>query len=368
MRLLITGSNGFVGKNLVVSLGERPGWEIVRFDREHALKSLPEKIAQCDAVVHLAGVNRPQDPREFGAGNAGLTQTLCAAMASIGRPLPLIVASSTQAVRDNPYGRSKRAAELAAEELASRTGNPVMIYRLPGVFGKWCRPNYNSVVATFCHNVARNLPIIVDDSAAQLHLVHVDDVVAEFLLALQAPTPGWRMGTVLPLYEITLGELARQIQAFRSCRDNLVLERVGTGIVRALYSTYISYLPTEQFAYGLSPHVDPRGSFVEMLKTQDSGQFSFFTAHPGVTRGGHYHHAKTEKFLVIKGSARFRFRHILSDERYEVDVSGDKPTVVETIPGWAHDITNTGTDELVVMLWANEIFDRNRPDTYACPL
>ena len=368
MRLLITGSNGFVGKNLVVKLGERPGCEIVRFDREHALESLPDKLVQCDAVVHLAGVNRPQDPREFDTGNSGLTQSLCEGIAKIGRPLPLIVASSTQAGRDNPYGRSKRAAELAAEALAVRTGNPVVVYRLPGIFGKWCRPNYNSVVATFCHNIASNLPIRVDDPATQLRLVHVDDVVGEFLSSLETPTPGLRMGTVLPQYETTLGELASQIVAFRNCRDNLVVERVGTGFVRALYSTYVSYLPTEQFAYGLSSHVDPRGTFVEMLKTKDSGQFSFFTAHPGVTRGGHYHHAKTEKFLVIKGSARFRFRHVLSDERYEIEVSGDHPAVVETIPGWAHDITNTGTDELVVMLWANEIFDRDRPDTIACPV
>jgi UDP-2-acetamido-2,6-beta-L-arabino-hexul-4-ose reductase len=196
----------------------------------------------------------------------------------------------------------------------------------------------------------------------------VDDVVAACLAALEAPAPGLRWGSVSPEYGITLGELAQQIEAFRNCRESLVTERVGTGLVRALYSTYVSYLPPEKFTYGLASHADPRGVFVEMLKTHDSGQFSFFTAYPGVTRGGHYHHAKTEKFLVIRGSAQFRFRHLLTGERFEVTVRGDHPAVVDTIPGWVHDITNIGTDELVVMLWANEVFDRARPDTIAAPV
>ena len=368
MRVLITGSRGFIGKNLSAALGERAGFQVVRFDRDDAREALREKVAAADAVVHLAGVNRPPDPAQFEVGNAGLTSDLCAAIDQAGRPIPLILASSAQAERDNAYGRSKRAAERAVEDLSSRTGSPVVIYRLANVFGKWCRPDYNSVIATFCHNVARDLPIRIDDPDAPLRLIHVDDVVSEFLAALAMPTAGLRWGTVTPEYHTTLGQLAEQISAFRNCRNDLVIERVGAGLVRALYSTYVSYLPTTGFAYGLPSYGDQRGVFVEMLKTTDSGQFSFFTAHPGVTRGGHYHHAKTEKFLVIKGSARFRFRHILGDERYEIDVSGDHPTVVETIPGWAHDITNTGTDELVVMLWANEIFDRDRPDTIACPV
>jgi UDP-2-acetamido-2,6-beta-L-arabino-hexul-4-ose reductase len=368
MRVLVTGSRGFVGKNLCVALGERRRYEVSAFDRGDDPASLGAAVAGVDAVVHLAGVNRPRDPAEFESGNADLTRRLCEAIAAAGRPVALVVTSSIQAERDNPYGRSKRAAEQAAEELARRTGSPVAIYRLPGVFGKWCRPDYNSVVATFCHNIAHGLPIRIDDPAAHLRLVHVDDVVLEIERALAAPAPGLRRGAVAPEYETTLGELARQIEAFRNCRDSLVVERVGTGFVRALYATYVSYLPTSQFAYALPSHADPRGVFVEMLKTPDSGQFSFFTARPGVTRGGHYHHAKTEKFLVVRGSARFRFRHVLTGEQCEIDVSGDRPTVVETIPGWAHDITNTGTDEMVVMLWANEIFDRDRPDTIASPL
>lgn len=365
MRVLITGSRGFVGKNLSVVLGELGRHEVTHFGRGDTPEALRQKLAGADAVVHLAGVNRPQDPGEFETGNAGLTQVLCDAIETSGRTVPLIMASSIQAERDNPYGRSKRAAERAAEALAGRTANPVAIYRLPNVFGKWCRPNYNSVVATFCHNVANDLPIRIDDPATLLRLVHVDDVVAEFVAALSAPEPRLRWGSVAPEYETTLGDLAQRIEAFRNCRSDLVIERVGQGLVRALYATYVSYLPTRKFAYGLPSHGDPRGVFVEMLKTLDSGQFSYFTAHPGVTRGGHYHHTKTEKFLVIKGSARFRFRHLMTDERYEIDVSGDQPMVVETIPGWAHDITNTGHDELIVMLWANEIFDRARPDTVA---
>jgi UDP-2-acetamido-2,6-beta-L-arabino-hexul-4-ose reductase len=357
-----------VGKNLGVVLDERADCEVIRFDRGQDPAALPGLLDSADAVVHLAGVNRPQDPAEFQAGNVGLTEFLCASIEQLQRPVPLLLASSTQADQDNPYGRSKRAAEQAAEALAARTGNPVVIYRLPGIFGKWCRPDYNSVVATFCHRIARGLPIRIDDPATPLRLVHVDDVVSGFLAALESPAPGLRRGTVGPVYGITLGELARQIEAFRSCREDLVIERVGTGLVRALYSTYVSCLPPAQFAYGLASHADPRGVFVEMLKTRDSGQFSFFTAHPGVTRGGHYHHTKTEKFLVIRGVARFRFRHLLTGERCELDVSGDRPTVVETIPGWAHDITNTGDSELVVMIWANEVFDRDRPDTIAAPV
>ena len=365
MRVLITGASGFIGRNIGVRLGELPGYPVVAFGREDSLDTLAERIAAADAVIHLAGVNRPKDPAEFEAGNAGFTVEVCRAIERSGRPVPLIVASSTQAELNSPYGLSKRAAERACEELASNTGNPVSIYRLPNVFGKWCRPNYNSVVATFCHNIANDLPIRIDDPSTELCLVHIDDVVSEFVAALSAPQKGLRWGSVAPEFRTTLGKLASQIEAFRNCRSDLVIERVGAGLVRALYATYVSYLPTRKFAYGLPSHGDPRGVFVEMLKTLDSGQFSYFTAHPGVTRGGHYHHTKTEKFFVIKGSACFRFRHLMTGERYEIDVSGDQPTVVETIPGWTHDITNTGHDELIVMLWANEIFDRARPDTVA---
>lgn len=349
----------------MVRLGELAGYEAIGFDREDSLDDLTERVRQADAVVHLAGVNRPKDIKEFAEGNAGLTARLCDLIAVTERKIPLIISSSIQAEVANPYGESKLGAEKAVEALAVKTGNPVTIFRLPGVFGKWCRPNYNSVVATFCHNIANDLPIQINDPAASLKLVYVDDVVDEFIRTLDVMPEGLSLGEVSPVCRITLGELAVQIEAFRNCRGSLVSERVGTGLVRALYATYVSYLPPAKFAYDLPKYGDERGVFVEMLKTQDSGQFSFFTAHPGITRGGHYHHTKTEKFLVIKGAARFGFRHVVTDERHELFTSGDKPQVVETVPGWTHDITNVGDDEMVVMLWANEIFDRARPDTIA---
>lgn len=366
MRVLVTGARGFIGKNLTVRLRERADVQVSEFCRENSLNELAELVAHTDAVVHLAGENRPQDLSEFERGNAGLTVALCDAIRRCGRPVPLILASSTQGALDNPYGRSKRAAEAAAEKLATDIGNPVTIYRLPGVFGKWCRPNYNSVVATFCHNIANDLPIRIDDPATVVRLVYVDDVIADFMVALQVMPGEVQRREVTPEYSIALGDLADQVRAFGNCRTSLVSEPVGRGLVRALYSTYVSYLPPSRFVYDLQRHGDERGVFVEMLKTPDCGQFSYFTAHPGVTRGGHYHHSKTEKFLVIKGKARFGFRNVVTNETYELLASGDWPQVVETVPGWTHDITNVGSDELVVMLWANEVFDRDNPDTIAC--
>jgi UDP-2-acetamido-2,6-beta-L-arabino-hexul-4-ose reductase len=368
-RILITGANGFIGKNLLVRMSELPSITIITYVRGDDVVNLPTLLANVDCVVHLAAENRPVDDTTFSQVNTGLTQALCEALVAehqrSGRQLPLVLASSTQAERDNPYGQSKLAAEQAVKQLCAATGHPAIIYRLPGVFGKWCKPNYNSVVATFCHNIARGLPIKINDPSARLQLVYVDDVVSSFIAALDAPAAGLTHGDVTPLYTTTLGELAHQIHAFGDCRTSLLSERVGTGLVRALYATYISYLPNEKFSYEVPQHADPRGVFVEMLKTPDSGQFSYFTAHPGVTRGGHYHHTKTEKFLVIKGEALFRFRHLLTDELVELRTSGTKPHVVDTIPGWSHDITNVGDDEMVVMLWANENFDLQKPDTVA---
>lgn len=364
MRVLVTGSGGFVGKNLVFRLAEQQ-FDVLHFTRDSSPDALPALVAQADAIIHLAGENRPQDVDAFELVNGALTQSLCAAVQASGRQIPLILASSAQAAMDNPYGRSKLSGERAVEALAASTGNPALIYRLPGVFGKWSRPNYNSVVATFCHNIARGLPIQVADASKEITLVYVDDVIDEFIRALSAMQPGLVSGEVQPVYTITLGELAATIEAFRDSRKTLVTEPVGRGLTRGLYSTYVSFLPPTQFAYDIPRYGDQRGVFVEMLKTADSGQFSFFTAHPGVTRGMHYHHTKTEKFLVIKGSARFGFRNLVSDERTEIHVSGEDLRIVDTIPGWVHDITNVGDDEMIVMLWANEIFDRERPDTIA---
>lgn len=375
MKVLVTGANGFVGKNLQLHLAERTDVEVVHFTRNNALAELPALLQGVDFVFHLAGVNRPQDLQEFSTGNADLTQTLCQAVcaeaASSGKTLPLIYTSSTQAGRDNPYGKSKHAAEDVLRAVARSDQMPVHIFRLPNVFGKWCKPNYNSAVATFCHNIAHGLPIQVNDPTATVTLVHVDDVVQRFVQLMDGAdvaVDADGFSTVAPQFTTTVGELAQQIQLFKDSRATLLTERVGAGLVRALYATYVSYLPVEAFAYTVPQHGDPRGVFVEMLKTPDCGQFSYFTAHPGITRGGHYHHSKTEKFLVIKGQARFKFRHMNTGQTHELLTSGDKAEIVETVPGWTHDITNVGSDEMVVMLWANEVFDRARPDTFASPL
>lgn len=368
MKVLVTGSEGFIGKNLLAHLALRREVEVVAFTRKSSKIELVQAVVQADFVFHLAGVNRPNDPGEFLSSNTAFTRQLCDALRSVGRQVPVLFASSIQAELENPYGTSKRAGENALQDYHELTGSPVHIFRLTNVFGKWCRPNYNSVVATFCHNISRDIPIQVNDPEAVLNLVYVDDVISRFLSVMEGTFSCGLRGAVAPHYSISLGELAQQIRLFRGSRNSLVTEKVGTGLTRALYATYMSYLPTRAFAYEVVAYGDPRGVFVEMLKTKDSGQFSFFTAHPGLTRGGHYHHSKTEKFLVIKGVARFKFRHILSEETYELMTNGDRPEIVETVPGWTHDITNIGDHEMIVMLWANEIFDRALPDTYACPV
>ena len=375
MKVLITGANGFVGKNLQLHLAERKDVQVVCFTRSDDMAQLPAMLLGVDFVFHLAGVNRPQDPQDFVTSNVDLTQALCQAVSAVaetsGKKVPILYTSSTQAGRDNLYGQSKRGAEDALLSATRSHQVPVHIFRLPNVFGKWCKPNYNSAVATFCHNIARGFPIQINDPAAPVTLVYVDDVIEHFVQLMDgadAAAGSDGFGTVAPQYTTTVGELASYIQAFKDSRSTLMTERVGTGLVRALYATYVSYLPVEAFAYAVPQHADPRGVFVEVLKTPDAGQFSFFTAHPGITRGGHYHHSKTEKFLVIKGQARFKFRHMQTGQAHELVTSGDKPELVETVPGWTHDITNIGTIEMIVMLWANEVFDRSKPDTFACPL
>ena len=363
MKVLVTGTNGFMGKNLMLHLREQADTEVLSFVRGDSDAQLRAALVLADAVIHLAGENRPASPDAFEKVNAGLTRQICDDLRSLGKSIPLLLASSAQAELDNPYGHSKLAAEQAVAQLADDNGNPVAIYRLPGVFGKWCKPNYNSVVATFCHNKANDLSVQINDSNARIRLVYVDDVVNAFLLSLASPWTGLVRPAVQPEYSISLGELSAKIDAFKNCRSTLMSERVGTGLTRALYATYVSYLPKDKFSYAVPAYADTRGVFVEMLKTPDAGQFSFITAHPGITRGGHYHHTKTEKFMVIKGKARFGFRHMLTNEVYHLDTEGSKPQVVETVPGWTHDITNVGDEEMVVMVWANEIFDRSNPDT-----
>jgi len=367
-RVLVTGADGFIGKNLLLHFAEMDNVECISFTRENNLDDLLNSLAGVDWIIHLAGINRPKSTDEFIKGNIGLTEAICNLVKASGRIIPIVFASSIQVNLHNDYGRSKLAAEEALLSLYQETDNPVYIFRLPNVFGKFSRPNYNSVVATFCHNIARNLPIQINDPAVVISLVYIDDLVESFKELLFKGHNHDCFVEVSPSYEMTVGDLAKQLKQFKNSRDDLVLGTVGKGLIRALYSTYLSYLPPESFLYPLKQFRDERGLFVEMLKTTVCGQFSFFSAHPGVTRGGHYHHTKTEKFLIIKGKARFRFRHMATGEYYELDISGDTSQIVETAPGWTHDVTNISNEELICMLWANEIFDQEKPDTFPYPV
>lgn len=367
-RVLVTGANGFIGRNLVVHLRSVSEWEVLTFTRGDSDESLARSVESADAIIHLAGENRPKTESDFEAVNGGLTRRICEMVAtrhSRGRASPrFLLASSRQAALDNPYGRSKVSGEDAVRRTFTEVGGSAFIWRLPGVFGKWSRPNYNSVVATYCHNISRGLPITVRDPSAVVDLVYVDDVISSFCRALTDRRTGVSDAAVEPVYSVSLGDLAAQIQQFNESRRNLGVGRVGHGFTRALHATFLSFLPPEEFCYAVASHVDARGAFVEMLRTPDSGQVSYFTALPGVVRGGHYHHTKSERFLVVRGTAKFRFRNVVSGEYHELIASGAEPTIVETVPGWAHDVVNVGTDELVALLWANEIFDREKPDTF----
>ena len=368
MKVLITGANGFVAKNLTQYLLEKENIEILKLFRDSSEQELEQLVKSADWIVHLAGVNRPQTDAEFLEGNVSLTEKICNILSRLNKKTPIILSSSIQAEASNIYGQSKLGAEQVILKLNQENANPIYISRFVNIFGKWSRPNYNSAVATFCYNIANDLPIQVNDENALIRLVYVDDVVDTIWDILNNKYPENKTFEVQPEYQITVGKLAEVINGFKRSRESLITDHVGTGLVRALYSTYLSFLSPIQFDYAIPKYGDNRGIFVEMLKTPDTGQFSYFTAHPGITRGGHYHHTKTEKFLVMKGHALFKFKHVITGEFYELKTSGEEPRIVETVPGWTHDITNIGDEEMLVMLWANEIFDRSKPDTYAMSL
>ncbi|MGL5953033.1 MAG: UDP-2-acetamido-2,6-beta-L-arabino-hexul-4-ose reductase [Providencia rustigianii] len=367
MKILVTGANGFIGKNLCIMLRENGYQDIIEINRETPLSEFKHHLCNSDFIYHLAGVNRPEHEDEFFDGNANLTNFIIEQLQQSGKNPPLVITSSTQADKDNAYGKSKRLAELAVQQYGAKTQSPYFIYRLPNVFGKWCKPNYNSFVATFCHNILNSLDVTVHNPNAPVTLVYIDDVCRSLISLLSSENePGFKQ--IQPEYLTTVGDVAEKIQEFKESRNSLIIDSVGIGLTRALYSTYLSYMRPTQFSYTVPIYSDQRGSFSEMLKTKQSGQFSFFTALPGVTRGGHYHHTKNEKFLVLKGKALFKFKNISTGEYYEMTIDSSSPTIVETIPGWSHDITNISNEEMVVILWANEIFDRNIPDTYSYPL
>ena len=371
--ILITGAGGFVGKNLVATLRMAGYTDLMLFEKDDTPETLADYCRRAAFVVHLAGINRPTDPSEFYTGNAGLTDTLLANLEAAGNTAPVLVTSSTQAELDNDYGKSKRQAEEAIFAHRRRTGATVYVFRMPGVFGKWCRPNYNSVVATFCHNVAHGLPIQVRDSAFSLPLVYIDDVVACILAAFDGDVMMDRSATPIchmhPIHEVTLGRLAELIQGFAAGRTSLAVPDLVPGsFEKKLYSTYLSYLPSDQFSYPLEMHTDNRGSFTEFLRSPERGQVSINISHPGIVKGNHWHHTKNEKFLVVKGEGVIRFRNIFSKEVVEYHVSGDKLEVVDIPCGYTHNIENVGTEDMVTVMWANEAFDPDHPDTFFEPV
>jgi len=363
--ILITGSAGFVGKNLHVTLQQRQDIRLLCFDLHNDPVELYPLLDQADFVFHLAGVNRPQTPEEFTTSNTGLTEQICSYLAGQKRRVPLAITSSTQAGLDNAYGISKRGAEDAVFTYGKETGAPVYVFRLPNVFGKWCRPNYNSAVATFCNNIAHGLPIQVNDPHVVMNLVYIDDVVRSFIAVLDGVTDmqdGFCM--VKPVHTITLGEIVELITWFRDSREQRSIPNMADPFTKKLYAAYLSYLPEDQFKYPLKMNVDARGSFTEFIKTPDRGQVSVNISKPGITKGNHWHHTKNEKFLVVSGKGVIRFRKIGGNEVIEYPVSGEKLEVVDIPTGYTHNISNTGDTDLVTVMWCNEMFDPDRPDTF----
>jgi UDP-2-acetamido-2,6-beta-L-arabino-hexul-4-ose reductase len=363
MNIVVTGSQGFIAKNLLVHLSRMENIKATGLDRSCDKAEWEKHLNQADIIFHLAGTNRPADPAEFQQVNTGLTRFIVDRLENSGRSYLLIFSSSIQAALDNSYGQSKKNAEDYIRS-GVRNGSAV-IYRLPGVFGKWCRPNYNSVVATYCHNDTHDLPLEIRDPDYELRLVYIDDIIRSFLSHIRQPVEaGVRDAEVEPAYNITLGKLAATIQSFKKNRETLFLPDVGDGLEKALYSTWLTYLPTDQFAYDLELKTDARGSLFELLKTKNSGQIFISTTLPGITRGNHFHHTKTEKFVVIQGSGRIQFRSATGEEIIEYEVNGARPRVVDIPPGYTHNITNTGQDTMITLFWANELFDPQNPDTF----
>jgi UDP-2-acetamido-2,6-beta-L-arabino-hexul-4-ose reductase len=365
MNVLVTGANGFIGKNLVVALKSQKCTTVFEYDLDTDLALLDEYCKQADFVFHLAGVNRPKEQSEFIEGNLGFTSKLLETLEKHNNTCPVMISSSIQATLDNPYGQSKKAGEDLLFKYGQQTGAKVLVYRFPNVFGKWCRPNYNSAIATFCHNLARDLPITVNDPDVVLNLVYIDDVVNELINALEGKET--RVGDfceVREVYQKKLGEIVDLIYSFKNSREERSIPNMSDPFTKKLYSTYLSYLPKDKFSYELKMNVDNRGSFTEFIKTLDRGQISVNVSKPGVVKGNHWHRTKNEKFLVVSGKGVIRFRKIDEDEVIEYFVSGDKLEVVDIPVGYTHNIENLGDSDMVTIMWANEPFDPDNPDTY----
>lgn len=367
-KVLVTGSNGFIGKNLIEGLRRREDVEINTFDIEDDLASLAKHLKDADIVFHLAGVNRPEKAEEFETGNVGLTRTIIDILEGLGRSVPIVFSSSIQATLDNPYGISKKKAEDILIEYSRKNRTRVYIYRFPNVFGKWCRPNYNSAVATFCHNIAHGLDIAISDVNNEIELVYIDDVVDEFLdiLSQKGADKSKNYHKIKRTFKITLGELAEKIHQLKDVRKTLVVPDLSDDFMKCLHATYLSYLSKDNFSCKLDLKTNQKGSLAELIKSDHFGQIFISTSHKGVIRGNHYHNTKVEKFCVLKGEAVIKFRHIFEDEILSYHVSGKNIEVVDIPPGYTHSIENLGNDEMIVLFWANQPFNPEKPDTYYC--
>jgi len=362
MKVLVTGSNGFIAKNLISRLKLIPEVKILEYKREDTRDILIRKVQEADLIYHLAGANRPEKISEFQRDNIDLTSEIVDSFKKSNlKKKKIIFSSSTQTFLQNDYGKSKLEAERILNKLSSKENITLVILRLTNVYGKWSRPNYNSVVATFCYNILNDIPIKITEPDKVLSLIYIDDLIDNFLQHINIPIEE-RGSKSVKKYSVKLKNLAKKIKSFK---NSDVVQDVGKNFSRTLYSTYISYKRPDEFTSDLTPHTDERGRFLEVIKTHNSGQMSYFSVKPGITRGGHYHHSKSEKFLVVKGKAKFRFKHILSGEECSILVDSKIPKLVETIPGWAHDITNLTKSEMIVLLWSSEIFDPLFPDTYS---
>lgn len=365
MKILVTGANGFIGKNLIAELRNRNYSDILTADRDTIPSLLDKYTKECEFVFHLAGVNRPDNQEEFKTGNYGYTNDLMELLEKNNNRSPVMISSSTQAILDNPYGISKKICEDSAFLHSRKTGAKVLIYRFPNVFGKWCRPNYNSVVATFCHNTAHELPVTINDPNVVMTLVYIDDVVEELINAMNGKEN--RNGELCEIpvkHTVALGKIAELINSFKESRRTLSIPDMADGFEKKLYSTYLSYLPSDRFSYPLHMNEDKRGSFTEIFRTIERGQFSVNIVKPGIAKGNHWHNSKTEKFIVVSGKGLIRFRKLYTSEIIEYSVSGDKLEAVDIPTGYTHSITNVGETDLITLMWANEAFNADKPDTY----
>ena len=385
-KILVTGSNGFVGKNTVVALKEAKKYEILTIDRNNTEEELKKSVLEADFIVHLAGVNRPKDTKEFYEGNGGLTEKIVGFLREENKNTPILITSSTHAVLDNDYGKSKKQSEDALIKYSDECNAKVYIFRLPNLFGKWCKPNYNSAVATFCHNIAHDLDVWVNDPAIELNLVYIDDLVASIIDIIEdenivklsnldeevaVTTTGASSiqidkyyYEVTTVYKRTLGNIVDSLKMFRNMRNSLLIPDLSDGFNKALYSTYLTYLEEDDFSYYLDKKEDNRGWLAELVKSEQFGQMFVSKTHPGITRGNHWHHTKTEKFIVIQGQAAIRFRKLDEDKVIEYIVDGEKPQVLDIPPGYTHSIENIGQDEVITLFWSNEMFNPEKPDTY----